>query len=47
MCSCCGNIKRDLKLSDRIYKCDNCNSIFDRDKNASYNLANYGLEISL
>ena len=47
MCSCCGNIKRDLKLSDRVYKCDNCNSIFDRDKNASYNLANYGLEISL
>ena len=47
MCSCCGNIKKDLKLSDRVYKCDNCNSIFDRDKNASQNLANYGLEISL
>lgn len=47
MCSCCGNIKKDLKLSDRVYKCDNCNSVFDRDKNASQNLANYGLEISL
>jgi putative transposase len=47
MCSCCGNIKKDLKLSDRVYKCDNCNSIFDRDKNASQNLVNYGLEISL
>ena len=47
LCSCCGNIKKDLKLSDRVYKCDNCNSIIDRDKNASQNLANYGLEISL
>lgn len=45
-CSCCGNIKKDLKLSDRIYKCD-CGFVCDRDKNASYNLANYGLEISL
>jgi putative transposase len=24
MCSKCGNIKSDLKLSDRIYKCDKC-----------------------
>lgn len=47
MCSCCGNIKKDLKLSDRVYRCDFCNAIFDRDKNASYNLAKYGLEISL
>ena len=46
MCSCCGNIKKDLKLSDRIYKCE-CGFICDRDKNASINLANYGLEISL
>ena len=23
-CSCCGNIKKDLKLSDRMYKCDVC-----------------------
>ncbi len=40
-CSCCGNIKSDLKLSDRIYYCDNCGMILDRDKNASINLANY------
>lgn len=46
-CSCCGNIKKDLKLSDRVYRCSVCNSVFDRDKNASQNLANYGLEISL
>jgi putative transposase len=39
-CSCCGNIKRDLKLSDRVYRCDNCNASMDRDLNASINLAN-------
>lgn len=47
MCSCCGSIKKDLKLSDRIYKCNNCNSELDRDKNATYNLVNYGLGLSL
>ncbi|QAT41666.1 transposase [Clostridium sp. JN-9] len=39
-CSCCGNIKKDLKLSDRVYKCVNCNTSIDRDLNASINLAN-------
>jgi len=37
MCHCCGNIKKDLKLSDRIYKCA-CGYIADRDFNASLNL---------
>lgn len=45
-CSCCGNIKKNLKLSDRIYKCDKCGFVVDRDKNATYNLANYGLSLS-
>ena len=38
LCSCCGNIKHDLKLKDRIYKCDYCNLEIDRDYNASLNL---------
>ena len=42
-CSCCGNIKKDLKLSDRTYICDKCGLIIDRDLNASINLGNYGL----
>lgn len=42
-CSNCGNIKKDLKLSDRMYKCI-CGLEICRDKNASYNLARYGLE---
>ena len=37
LCHCCGAIKKDLKLSDRIYKC-NCGYIADRDYNASLNL---------
>ena len=41
LCSCCGNIKKDLKLSDRIYKCD-CGNIIDRDFQASLNLKVYG-----
>lgn len=40
-CSCCGKIKRNLKLKDRVYKCDKCGFILDRDKNASINLSNY------
>ncbi len=40
-CSCCGNIKRDLKLSDRTYKCDICGLKIDRDYNAAINLSRY------
>ena len=40
-CSCCGNYKKDLKLKDRIYICDECGLIIDRDINAAINLANY------
>ncbi|EHA0993721.1 transposase [Clostridium perfringens] len=38
-CSQCGKIKKDLKLSNRIYKC-NCGLDIDRDLNASINLKN-------
>lgn len=40
-CSYCGNIKKDLKLSDRIYKCE-CGNVIDRDYQASLNLKRYG-----
>ncbi|MDK0926873.1 transposase, partial [Clostridium perfringens] len=39
ICSNCGKIKKDLKLSDRIYICD-CGFTIDRDLNASINLKN-------
>lgn len=38
-CSNCGEIKKDLKLSDRVYKCS-CGLTIDRDLNASINLKN-------
>ena len=37
-CSCCGSVKKDLKLNDRIYKCISCGIEIDRDYNASINL---------
>lgn len=40
-CSRCGSIKCDLKLSDRVYRCNHCGLVIDRDYNASLNLANY------
>ena len=40
-CSYCGSIKSDLKLKDRVYKCDSCGLKKDRDLNAAENLAYY------
>lgn len=40
-CSYCGCIKSDLKLKDRIYKCNSCGLKKDRDLNAAENLAYY------
>lgn len=37
LCHCCGRIKKDLKLSDRVYRCT-CGYVEDRDINASLNL---------
>ena len=37
-CHNCGNIKKNLKLKDRTYRCDVCGYTEDRDKNASLNL---------
>ncbi|MDK0932702.1 transposase [Clostridium perfringens] len=38
-CSNCGKVNKDLKLSDRLYRCD-CGFTIDRDLNASINLKN-------
>jgi putative transposase len=37
-CSQCGNIKADLTLKDRVYKCECCHLEIDRDLNAALNL---------
>lgn len=39
ICCKCGMIKKDLKLRDRVYKCE-CGNVIDRDFNASINLKN-------
>ena len=40
-CCLCGYIKRDLKLTERIFKCPDCNNEIDRDYQASINLSRY------
>ena len=40
LCSKCGNINKNLKISDRKYICKECGIIIDRDKNASINIKN-------
>ena len=42
LCSMCGSIKKDLKLSERIYRCD-CGNVLDRDLNAAINLMKYAI----
>ena len=41
-CSCCGHIKKDLKLSDRTFVCPACGTRMDRDFQARINLERYG-----
>ena len=41
-CSCCGAVKSDLKLKDRVFKCICCGLEMDRDYNASLNLYRLG-----
>ena len=45
LCSCCGYVKNDLKLSERIYICPECHHVIDRDYQASVNLMRYGLTV--
>lgn len=41
ICCKCGYVKKDLKLSERLYKCPVCGNEIDRDYQASINLARY------
>ncbi|MFB9758483.1 zinc ribbon domain-containing protein, partial [Ectobacillus funiculus] len=44
-CSCCGNKKDTLTLSERIYNCIECGTKIDRDYNAARNLKQYGIRM--
>ena len=43
-CSCCGTINKELTLKDREWTCPKCNSVLDRDKNASINIKSFALK---
>ena len=43
-CNCCGNIKEELKLSERKYHCESCWAEIDRDINAAKNILKQGLQ---
>lgn len=44
LCSCCGRVKDELALSDRIYNCD-CGNTMDRDVNAAINIRNEAMKM--
>ena len=46
-CSCCGYINKELRLKDREWTCPKCNSVLDRDKNASINIKSFALKNNL
>ena len=37
-CSRCGRVKAKLSLSERVYRCDGCGLVIDRDLNAAVNI---------
>ena len=43
-CSSCNWKNEQLTLKDRTFKCDNCNTIIDRDYNASLNILNFSTQ---
>jgi len=47
MCSGCGHLKIDLKLSDRIYHCEHCGLALNRDHNAAKNIKRLGISLAV
>ena len=43
-CSCCGYINKELTLKNRKWTCPKCNSVLDRDINASINIKSFALK---
>ncbi len=44
-CSCCGWVDEDLDLADRVFVCERCGYVADRDYNAAKNLAQTELDL--
>ena len=47
MCSDCRNIKENLTLADREYKCEACGLALDRDHNAALNIYRLGMSLAV
>ena len=45
MCSHCGHIHKNLKLSDRTWTCEKCGTIHDRDTNAAKNIRSFAFHM--
>lgn len=43
LCSVCGTINKELKLSDRVWICEKCGTSHNRDENAAKNIKSFGL----
>ncbi len=41
-CSDCGLVKPEMRLSERVFRCERCKLVIDRDLNASKNLEQLG-----
>ena len=41
ICNCCKHINHSLSLKDRVWECNNCHAVHDRDENACLNLYDY------
>ena len=41
-CHNCGEIKEDLRLEDRMWNCNGCKMLHDRDHNAAINIHRVG-----
>ncbi len=46
MCHDCGHINEKLSLSDRVWTCENCHAVHDRDDNATKNILAVGQPVS-
>lgn len=45
LCSGCGHKKASLNLSERVYTCEECGAVLDRDYNAAVNLSRYSAQL--
>ncbi|MBN2606874.1 MAG: transposase [Thiotrichales bacterium] len=43
-CSSCGHVKETLLLSERVFECECCGTVIDRDHNAAINIKQFGLK---